>query len=326
MIARETIRPHPPENVFLDLSVIIVNWNSAGYLRACVNSLYENTGGLTFEVIVVDNASFDGCNEMIQHEFPAVRFIQSWENLGFGRANNLAFEDSRGRYLLFLNPDTEILGTTLPLMVSFLEATPAAAVVGCRLLNSNLSVQTSSIQRFPTILNQILDADYLRSKFPKARLWGIRPLFEACAPVVVEAVSGACLMIRRNAFEEVGKFSTQFFMYMEDIDLCHKVRAQGSKTYYVPEATVVHHGGRSAEYAGESTIWMRQAIRDYLRLRRGRAYAATYRLTMVLLAVCRLVLISAALFLMPLGRYRRTLLQQGRVKWGKVFRWSLGLA
>src|ERR1022692_3083078 len=259
-----------------DLSIVIVNWRSAAYLQKCLLGIFANGAGLSFEVLVIDNASYDGCAEMIAREFPRVRFLQSAENLGFARANNLAFQHSAGRILLFLNPDTEIAGPALQTMVTSLDSTPDAGIVGPRLLNSDLSVQTSCIQRFPTILNQLLDCEYLRARFPRARIWGMRPLWERSGAVAeVEAISGACLMIRRDAFEQACMFSPRYFMYSEDVDLCYEVRRSGRKVCYANEATVIHHGGRSSSASGESrfaSVMARESIYRFLLARRGRGY------------------------------------------------------
>src|SRR5690348_3920993 len=211
-----------------DLSILIVNWNSVAFLRDCLESIYANTKAIQFEVVVVDNASHDGCEQMLATEFGSVRFIQSGSNLGFARANNLAFQASSGRNVLFLNPDTEVLGSALERLVRFLDENPRAGIVGPKLLNSDGSIQTSCIRSFPTILNEALDTDLLRRLFPRSRWWGIGPLFEnRTAPAAVDAVSGASLMIRRNVFEAAGLFTTSYFMYAEDVDLCFKARRAG---------------------------------------------------------------------------------------------------
>src|SRR6185312_9935428 len=150
----------------VELSIIIVNWRSAAFLRKCLATIYETTHAIDFETVVVDNASFDGAAEMLAAEFPQVRFVQSEKNLGFAGANNLGFRNSVGENLLLLNPDTEIIGSAIPAMLSLLRFTPDAGIIGCKLLNSDGTIQTSCVQRFPSILNQALDADYLRLKFP----------------------------------------------------------------------------------------------------------------------------------------------------------------
>src|SRR5574338_126564 len=118
----------------MDLSVIIINWNSAEYVRNCLRSLFANTEGIEFEVIVVDNGSFDSCERIILTEFPTVRFLQSNDNLGFARANNYGSEKATGEYLLFLNPDTEIIGGAIAGMLSLIKSLPSCGALGCRLL------------------------------------------------------------------------------------------------------------------------------------------------------------------------------------------------
>jgi hypothetical protein len=321
-----TNEPLAPATV--ELSVIIVNWNSREFLRKCLVSLFTNDWDPAWEVVVIDNASYDGSREMLAAEFPQVRFLQSEANLGFAAANNMAFDKCSGEYLLFLNPDTEVVGTAVRAMLSFLRATGNAGAAGAKLLNSDLTLQTSCIQRFPTILNQALDFDLLRRAFPRASLWGTGPLFAADGAVAtVEAVSGACLMVTREAFERVGRFSTRYFMYSEDVDLCYELQAAGLRNYYASAATVIHHGGKStASYqTGVSAVVMRESRRQFLYVHRGAAYAAAYRLSTSLVAAARLCLL-VALYLGTLGRFRSAYLRAALLRWYKVLRWSLGLA
>src|SRR6185437_5827826 len=161
-----------------NLSIIIINWRSQAFVRDCLTSICANIGSLTHEILVVDNASFDGCEEMVRSEFPHVHFIQSQDNLGFAAANNLAFAQSTGRNILFLNPDTEIRGAAIQELVSALECLPDAGLVGARLLNSDGSLQTTCITAIPIILNQTLNSRYLRRTFPRWKIWGMRALFE----------------------------------------------------------------------------------------------------------------------------------------------------
>src|SRR5438309_590446 len=160
-----------------DLSVIIVNWNSATFTKQCLASIFANAGALNIEVIVVDNASYDGCAEMVGVEFPDVTFVQSQRNLGFSGANNLALGRASGRNVLFLNPDTEIEGSALQVLLSAVDSIPDAGMVGARLLNSDLSLQTTCITALPSILNQALSCDYLRYTIPRWRIWSLRSYF-----------------------------------------------------------------------------------------------------------------------------------------------------
>jgi len=311
----------------MDLSIIIVNWNSIDYLKKCLSSIYGHAPGMQFEVVVVDNASYDGCAAILASDFPEVRFVQSTENLGFARANNLAFSKSTGRTLLFLNPDTEITGGALERMLVVFESKPDAGVVGCRLLNGDLSIQITSVQAFPTILNEALDITRLREWFPRSRLWGNAALWER-EPCVseVDCISGACLMIRRDVFEAVGHFSTGYFMYVEDRDLCYKVRQAGYRSYFINTAEVIHFGGTSTGSRPESsfeTIMRCESLFSFMRWRRGRLYAGMYRLTMAATAVGRL----AALGILSAFRSRRNQdrqLQNSLTKWVAIFRWTTG--
>src|ERR1700692_2251866 len=137
------------------------------FTRQCLASIYANAAGLSCEVIVVDNASNDGCEGMIRSEFPQAIFVQSAKNIVFAGANNLAFAQSRGRNIFFLNPDTEVQGPALLSLVSSLESLPQAGMVGARLLNSDFSLQTTCVVALPSILNQALSSNYLRKTFPK---------------------------------------------------------------------------------------------------------------------------------------------------------------
>jgi len=312
----------------IDLSIIIINWKSAAFTRQCLASIYANATGLSCEVIVVDNASYDGCEEMVKSAFPQVTFLQSDRNLGFAGANNLAFAHSQGRNVLFLNPDTEIQGAALQNLVSSLESVPQAGMVGARLLNSDFTLQTTCVVALPSILNQALSSNYLRRTFPQWRIWGMSPLFaEGNTPLPVEAISGACMMGKREAIEQVGVFTTEYFMYSEDMDLCVKIAKAGWKIYYVPEARIVHHAAGSSssrEESNFSSIMLQESLTRFMEFHRGRLYANLYRVSTALIAACRLFLLVAAfpIAIHPRG-YR--FLSHACSKWCGVLAWSATL-
>lgn len=311
----------------LDLSIVIVNWKSVAFLRKCLATVFENTAGLEFEVLVVDNASNDGCGGMLSTEFPSVHFVQSEHNLGFARANNLGFENSTGNNILFLNPDTEIVGPAIQQMVQFLKETPNAGIVGPKLLNSDGSIQTSCIRTFPNLVNQALETDFLRERFPRSSLWGTAPLFDGTrggAPV--DAVSGASLMVKRQAFVRAGMFTSAYFMYSEDVDLCFQVRQAGWTNYFLPEAVVIHHGGQSTESRDDQNfadVVMRESRRRFFGNRMGAAYAVTYKAMTILTSLARLALMSV-MWPFPEGK-RRDNLRRSYRKWLRILRWSVGL-
>lgn len=308
----------------MDLSIIIVNWNSTGFLRKCLASIQAQTRGLKLEIVVIDAGSFDGCDRMLREFFPEVRFIQSETNLGFARANNAAFKASQGRNILFLNPDTELAGPAINILYEELQRLPQAGALGCKLLNADGSIQTSCVQAIPTLLNQVLDAECLRSLWPKSVLWGVAPLYDPTdQPSEVEGISGACMILKRSVFEQVGLFSEDYFMYAEDMDLSDKLRKAGYRNYYVPTATIIHFGGGSSERAPSdfSTVMSVESMWRFFRKRQGCRCSMGYRGAMFFMALGRLALLGLALPVHTIRR-RRPAWNNSRKKWRAILRWS----
>jgi GT2 family glycosyltransferase len=311
----------------MNLSVIIVNWNSAKDVRNCLTSIFAGTCHIEFEVIVVDSASYDGCADMVAKEFPQVVFVQSDQNVGFGRANNLGCEIARGSCFLFLNPDTEVRGDAITAMAQTISDIRDSGCLGCRLLNSDGSLQTSCIQTFPTILNQVFNSDCLRRWFPKAKIWGMKPLFESISkPTSVEAISGACIMIRREVFKSIGGFSADYFMYAEDMDLCYKAFKAGHRNYFLPTASVIHHGDSSVGKARSNfaVVMATDSLSRYFRKFHGDWYAWAYKTIITEMAFIRLFLLipSRLRFSLASGK------SPTRASWNKwcaVLRWGFGL-
>ncbi len=272
----------------MELSIIFVNWNSVDYLRQCITSIYEHTRGFAYEIIVVDNASPQGGVDALKEQFPEIVLIKSADNLGFAGANNLGFRESKGKCVLFLNPDTKLLNSAINIMLQRLESLPGAGILGCKLLNADLSVQTSSIMKFPGILNQVLQSEVLRLRWPAFPLWNIAPLFSAdITPVKVEMITGACMMMRREVFEKVGMFSEEYFMYAEDVDLCWKITRAGFPNYYSGEGNIIHYGGVSSPRAWQ-TVMKTRAEQRLVENFRGKIYGAMFRTALALNAAARL--------------------------------------
>jgi GT2 family glycosyltransferase len=308
------------------LSVIVVNWNSRDFLRRCLASLNAHCHDVSLEVIVVDSGSFDGCEAMLGVEFPATRFIQSKKNIGFAKANNLGAHSARGQFLLFLNPDTELTENSIRIMLDKLTALPQAGAIGCKLLNSDHTLQTSCIQAFPTVFNQVINSEFLRRRFPDWRTWG-NAILHAEPPRTgrVEVLSGACIMANREAFEAVGGFTEQYFMYGEDADLCFKIARSGRIVYYTPETSIIHHGGGCSRQAKNnfSNVMLRESIYRFLKLNRGPLSASVYRGSMAISSVIRLPLIF---LLLPISGSRVIRHGSGSLgKWLSILRWGLGL-
>jgi len=223
----------------IDVSIIIVNWNTRDLVTQCLQSVYDSIAKLNFEIILVDNASTDDTVETVHCKFPQVRLIENTENVGFARANNEAIRISHGRYVLLLNSDTIVQVNALDALVCFADRHPEAGIVGCRLLNTNGSVQPSWAQ-FPTVWSEILGQNF--------RKW--RPLADGSA-YDVDWVGGACLLARREAIDEIGLLDEGFFMYSEETDWCYRMVKLGWRVYYFPGAEVIHLGGGSSCQASE---------------------------------------------------------------------------
>ena len=274
----------------MDLSIISVSYNSLDYLRSCVASIYQWTRGISFEIIIVDNASPKGDIDRLKEEFPEIKLVKSDTNLGFAGANNLGFRHSSGDWIVFLNPDTKLTSPALSGMIDQAESLPELGIAGCRLLNADGSVQTSSIMNFPRILNSIFQLEYLRLRWPS--LCGIGPLFaNDPKPAQVEALSGACMLVKRQVFQELGMFSEEYFMYSEDLDLCCKAVRSGRRNYYIGQASMIHYGGKSSGAEWQTTTKTKAELlfceRNY-----RRPYAYAFRTALAFNAVARLSVIA----------------------------------
>lgn len=234
-----------PDERLPDLSVIIVSWNVRDLLRACLASVQRKR---EIEVIVVDNASADGSVGMVEAEFPWVRLVANADNRGFTAANNQGLTLSRGRYVLFLNPDTEVVGDALATMITYMDAHPEVGALGPQLRYADGSLQPSR-RRFPTFITALFESTPLAWHWPDntwARHYRIadRPDDEIQQ---VDWVVGAALLVRRQALDQVGGFDEGYFMYSEELDLCRRIKAAGWQIVYLPTAQIVHHEGKSSE-------------------------------------------------------------------------------
>jgi GT2 family glycosyltransferase len=264
---------------------------------------------------------------MLAGDYPDAIFVQSRQNLGFARANNLGAERASGAVLLFLNPDTVVLNRAIERLYRAFVGLQDPGVVGCRLLNSDGTLQMSCVQAFPTVINQLLDADVLRKWFPKANLWGNAVLAgNKSAPAEVEVISGACMMLRRQVFEIIGRFDSEFFMYGEDLHLCFKTRQAGFLNYHVGNAEIVHHCGGSSQKAKNdfSTVMMCESVSRVLLKSRGKFYSECYRVVLSCMAVGRLLLLIAlslaGLLLPMMPKWKSSF-----GKWVSILGWGFGL-
>ncbi len=231
----------------IDLSILIVNWNVRDLLRRCIQSVLAHPPPGSLEIIVVDNGSTDGSVEMVRAEFPQVHLIANPDNRGFTAANNQGLAVAQGRYVLLLNPDTEVVGDALTTMGALADAHPDVGVVGPQLLNPDGTVQ-SSRRRFPTLMTALLESTWLQPWAPRRLLARYYVLDRSDDEVQdVDWVTGAALMARREAIEQVGPLDEGFFMYSEELDWCRRFREAGWRVVYLPTARVIHHEGKSSE-------------------------------------------------------------------------------
>ena len=231
----------------LDLSVVIPSYNTRRLLEQVLRTVVQASGDLKVEIFVVDNASHDGSPEMIEENFPGVELIKNDNNLGFAGANNLAFRQARGRHVLLLNSDTLVRPETLRTLVEFLDAHPEAGAAGCKILNPDGTFQHDCRRGFPTPMAAIYKLSGLSRLFPNNPRFARYNLtyLEPDALSEVDALSGSCMMVRREVLEQVGFLDEAYFMYGEDLDWCYRMRQAGWRIYYVPTTTIIHFRGKS---------------------------------------------------------------------------------
>ena len=231
-----------------DLTVIIVSYNVRHYLRQCLHSVFAAQGSLDLEVFVVDNNSCDGSVSYLQPLFPQVQFIQNTDNRGFSQANNQAIRLATGRYILLLNPDTIVTENTLTDCFNYLEGHPEVGATGTAMYNANGHFAWESRRGVPTPWTSFCKMIGLTSLFPHSRRFGryyMRYLSRQEANYI-EIISGAFMMLRTKALEQVGMLDETFFMYGEDIDLSYRMLLGGWRNAYVP-APILHYKGESTQ-------------------------------------------------------------------------------
>lgn len=228
----------------VDLSIIIVNWNTCDLLAKCLDSIFQTVRASAYEIILVDNGSTDGSVDMVRARFPSVRLIENQQNVGFTQANNQALAASCGRCVLLLNSDTEAQPGALDAMVRFMDAHPAAGAAGAHLLNPDGSFQASHTE-FPNLWREFLILSGLGRAFLCPSYPSHGPEVEK-GPQPIDYTEGACLLVRREVVEQVGGLDEGFFMYAEEVDWCYRIKQAGWEVWYLPEVRIVHHGGGSS--------------------------------------------------------------------------------
>jgi GT2 family glycosyltransferase len=226
----------------VDMSIVLVCWNNKAYLDPCLESLFK--GGLksSFDVIVVDNGSTDGSQQMLEEKYPDVKLIQNDGNVGLGKASNQGIEATNGRYVLLLNNDTLVNGPALDMLVEFLDALPEAGAVGGKLLNPDGSFQ-SGYAPFSTLMEEFLIVTHIGEM-----LWPGYPSHGDSNEIKSTGwLSSACLLVRRSAMDQIGVLDENYFIYGDEADLQYRLNKAGWKVFFLPESTIIHFGGRSMD-------------------------------------------------------------------------------
>ena len=226
----------PGRDLMIDVSLIIVNWNTSKLLFDCLNSVYKTGSSFAIELIVVDNGSTDDSVEMVAKCFPQVRLIKNNRNMGFARANNQALSISRGRYFLLLNSDTIMLPGCIDKLVDIADRHSELGIVGPRVLNMDGSVQVSW-GSFPSILSELMGG-YFRTRHVVVN---VQEAFD------VDWVLGACMLVRSKTVADVGKLDDDYFFYSEEIDWCYRIKKRNWKIWYITNAEIYHLGGGSTQ-------------------------------------------------------------------------------
>jgi GT2 family glycosyltransferase len=278
----------------MKLSIIIVSWNVREDLIRCIQSIEENRPRAEFEVIVVDNASYDGTVDSIKQDFPDVTIIANEKNRGFAAANNQGIKKARGQYLFFLNPDTIVHPLSLDVLINFMDGNSDAGTCGPKLLNDDGTTQPST-RRFPTFRGAL----YRHTAF--RFLWIFRSEYEKLLmkdfdydrEMDVDEVTGAALMVRRSVIDQVGDMDESFFMYYEEVDLCYRIKQAGWRTVFVPEGVITHLGGRSAsQISVMNHILMLTSLLTFFRKHRGklitRVFSCVFKPAVILGNICNI--------------------------------------
>jgi GT2 family glycosyltransferase len=279
------------------ISVVLVCWNNRPYLEGCLDSLYRSGLSYPFEVIVVDNGSSDGSQQMLAARFPEVALVQNPGNVGLSRASNQGIAIARGPYVLLLNNDTLVDGPSLDAMVECLDRHPEAAAAGGRLLNSDGSFQCG-YAKFSTLWEEFLIGTRVGEL-----LWKGYPSHGDCAePKPVGWLSSACLLLRESALDAVGVLDEEYFIYGDEADLQFRLKKAGWLVYYLPEAQTIHYGGRSLDRWRRRHMVYRGKLMFY-RKNYGRFRSAALRLMFASLSLAK-ALAWAPLSLKPGARER----------------------
>ncbi len=301
----------------VDISVIIVNWNTRDILMDCLNSINKTVTDIDLEIYVVDNNSADGSQVAVKKRFPDVKLIENETNTGFAHANNQALKIMNGRFAVLLNSDAVLKENAVKKLLAFMTSTPSVGIAGVQLLNDDGSRQ-NSIDNFPSTETEVFNKSILRLFFP-----GKYPSksMNYQNPIEVDSVIGACMIVRKEAIDEVGAFDEDYFIFLEETDWCFRMYKKGWKVYHVPDAEVFHLSGHSKK----KTPWRSQIeyYKSLYKFFRKNRTPASY-LTIRILKPCKIfinIIMNILGNMITLFQSKRL---RGRLlKYYKLFVWHL---
>jgi len=274
----------------LDLSVIIVSWNTRQLLQECLESLYRHTKGITFEVFVVDNNSSDGSPEMVSTLFPRVNVIANDYNAGFSKANNQAIRVSKGRYVALLNPDTLLTEDVFSPLILYADRHDKIGAIGPKIFcGDGKTIQYSCAKKLPNLYSAFCSASGLSSR---SKIFdGVHMSYrDHESSRYVEAICGACMVVRKIAIDAVGLMDENQFMYGDEIDWCKRFADSGWRIYYYADASIIHYGGESSKQVmQEANFQFLRARRYYFRKHHGELYAFAYSVQIGLFSLIKYI-------------------------------------
>lgn len=283
----------------MQLSIIIVNFNTKDILKNCLDSAMKNSEGVDYEVIVVDNASSDGSQDLVRKEFSRVKLICNRENLGFAKANNQGIKAAKGKYLLLLNSDTILLDKVLVKALSFIEDRKDAGIVGCKVLNPDRTLQFSCYH-FPGFMMELLffTKDIIKSGNNPFAYYRYMKYWDHGTIRKVDCLAGCFLLIKKEVFDEAGYLDEKFFMYHEDSEFCLRVKRRTKyKVYYYPEPEIIHFGGMSIDKDNFEVIKQSyNSARYYLRSRYNASVETYFNILCSLIWQLEIMLFSCLSF------------------------------
>jgi GT2 family glycosyltransferase len=290
----------------VDVSVVIVNWNTRDDLRNCLRSVFDETKDVSLEVFVVDNASADGSAQMVRTEFPAVTLIANDTNRGFAAANNQALVRTTGRYALLLNPDTSVVDGAIGRTVRIADADPGIGVLGCQVLLREGEIQRTCF-RFSSAFREFLVVTCLDRMIPASWLDGGPTMrnWDRTSARDVDVVSGMYMLVRREAMDEVGVMDDAYFVYAEEADWCFRFRKAGWRCVFTPDARIIHHdgGGKStSQIRAKMHVQMQKSILIFHRKNLGLLSFAALKCVYATTNAVRVVLFGVQSLFAPVAR------------------------